>query len=176
MRTLVATSAFLSQLVLATGEALPEAWTPREASAAVQMLVGAMRADSSPQQGRLTGSWEVRIQLEGSSGLGDARSRVARGNLVIRAPQTLANGLPSERGVQSGTFDIDFSDLGFSLATTDALAWLVGTDSVRIKLHPAVAAGAVEMQGTFFDAKVIGGTWTWRSGARMASGSFVLRR
>ena len=176
MQIAVVTSVLLLVLASAAGGERPGASPALRAPSAARVQSEVRTSDSAAQQGRLTGTWEVRVQLESSRGLDAPKSRVVIGSIAIRPPQTLANGLPSERGVQSGTFDVDFGDLGFSLATTDALAWLVGSDSVRIKLHPAVAAGAVEMQGTFFDAKVIGGTWTWRSGARTARGSFVLRR
>lgn len=77
--------------------------------------------------------------------------------------------------MHAGTFEIDFSSLGFELTTHDALGWSVGADSMRAVLNPAVDRGRVEMQGVLGDDAIVG-RWRYVSDPGGATGTFELRR
>ncbi len=149
---------------------------PSVTAAAAQPSGEVAGADSTEAQGRLTGRWSATVRVDSARGLGDDVSRQASGEMAFRPAAPLAGGIPPDRAVQPGTFDIPFGELGIELATQSALGWVTSDGSVRITLHPAVGAGAVEMQGTLAQGGTIAGRWSWRSGARSASGTFVMRR
>ena len=133
--------------------------------------------DSALQaDGPLSGLWSAELQLD--SVWGEERStssRIIRGEILMRPVPHLAPGTAVSRSVHPGLFDLNFRPFGFSLSSRDALGWYVGDQTVRMRLHPVVGGGSVELHGVLA-GDAITGSWRREFEGRGAAGRFVLRR
>ena len=87
----------------------------------------------------------------------------------------LSPGADVSRSVHPGRFDVDFSDFGFELTSRDALGWYVGKSEARLRLHPTVGGGGVQMNGVFVGDSITG-AWRRDTPSGGAAGRFTLRR
>lgn len=127
-------------------------------------------------EGRLSGLWVAEFQLDSAWGAeGSVASRVVRGEIVMRPVPHLPPGTSVSRSVHPGLFDVNFRPFGFVLTSRDALGWYVGSDAIRMRLHPVVNGGSVEMHGVF-EGEQVTGSWRHESNGRGEAGRFVLRR
>ena len=127
-------------------------------------------------EGRLSGHWDAEFRLDTVwGGVQPGGERVARGNIVMHPVPHLSPGADVSRSVHPGRFDVDFSDFGFELTSRDALGWYVGKSEARLRLHPAVGGGGVQMNGVF-DGDSVTGTWRRDAPNGGAAGRFTLRR
>ena len=140
--------------------------------APVEMAAGA----SIQAEGRLSGLWSAEFVLDSVWGAErPVTARVVRGEIVMRPVPHLPPGSQVSRSVHPGLFLLSFRPFGFDLTSRDALGWYVGSDEVRMRLHPVVSGGSVEMHGAFAGNQV-SGSWRHESDGRGAAGRFVLRR
>jgi hypothetical protein len=141
-----------------------------------QTPVDVDRRDSLASARDISGTWEGTFRLDSTWRLSErpsARSIPARlrFNPVGDATPTTS----SARSVHPGTFEIDFSQFGFTLSTQEALGWSTSDDSMRATLNPTVDHGLVEVHGTFRGDTIVG-TWRYTSDPGGATGSFQIRR
>lgn len=127
-------------------------------------------------EGRLSGHWDAEFRLDTAwGGVQPGGERVARGNILIHPVPHLTPGADVSRSVHPGRFDIDFGDFGFELTSRDALGWYVGKSEARLRLHPAVGGGGVQMNGVFVGDSITG-VWRRDTPNGGAAGRFTLRR
>ena len=124
----------------------------------------------------ISGTWEGSFRLDSAWRLPErstAKNITARlrfGPVGDATPTT-----SSARSVHAGTFEIDFSRFGFTVATREALGWSVGADSMHAVLNPTVGHGQVEIHGAF-RGDVVSGTWRYASDPGGARGTFAIRK
>ena len=124
----------------------------------------------------ITGTWQGTFRLDSTWRLPERASvRVIPATLRFNAVGDASPATSSARSVHPGTFEIDFTRFGFTLATHEALGWSVADDSMRATLNPTVDHGVVEVHGAFRDDRIVG-TWRYTSDPGGASGTFEIRR
>lgn len=142
----------------------------------------AARAGDSEPARRLVGQWDARFHV---NTLPLGRVTDARRADVIGAVALLPNhGLEDVPGLATptnvGTFDVDFSALGFDVRDPSrapaAAARAVGRDSVRLLLGPVGTRPTVVMRGAWAGDSLVG-EWRVEVGRTAgASGTFVMAR
>ena len=133
-------------------------------------------SDSASSARDISGLWQGTFRLDSAWKLPQQPSARAIGARVRFNPVGDASPTTSSaRSVHSGTFEIEFERFGFELATSEALGWSVGTDSMRATLNPTVDHGFVELRGTFRGDAIVG-TWRFVSDPGGANGQFELRK
>ena len=116
---------------------------------------------------RLGGAWTIelhvdRLRLE-SVAEGKGQRRSVRGEIALVSNHWLAGGDDLPHPTQYGTYDIDFSALGFdprhSGELPRAAALARGRDSVELVLEPDDAHESVHLQGAW-RGDTIAGRWS----------------
>ena len=124
----------------------------------------------------LTGTWSGVIRLDSAWRLRERpSSRSIPARIRFNAVGDASPAAISARTVHPGNFEIDFPRFGFSLSSHDALGWLVGANSMRAVLNPAVDHGTVELSGALRGDSIVG-TWRYVSDPGGATGTFAVRR
>lgn len=169
--------------------------TPRAASVCIAVLAatiagcgdghGAEVAVDTPDARRLDGAWTIelradRLRLEPVAGK-SAQTLTVRGEIALVSNHWLGGGGDAPRPSQYGTYDIDFSALGFDPRhggeLPRATARMVEGDSVALVLEPGDAHESVYLRGVV-RADSIAGRWSLepvRAGAD-AAGRFSMSR
>jgi hypothetical protein len=142
----------------------------------------AERAGASEPARRLTGEWDVRFigTALKRGAVPAARPTEVRGAIALVANRRLENAPGLDTPTNVGTFDLDFTPLGFDLRdpvrAPVALAVASGSDSVRLAMGSGRALPTVMMLGTWADDSLVG---EWHADLGRVSGvrgSFVMRR
>ena len=169
--------------------------TTRAASVCIALLVatiagcsdghGAGVAVDTPDARRLDGSWTIelhadRLRLEPVAAK-IAQALTVRGEIALVSNHWLGGGGDSPRPSQYGTYDIDFSALGFDPRhggeLPRATARIVDGDSVALVLEPDDAHESVNLRGAARADSIVG-RWSVepvRAGAD-AAGTFSMTR
>ena len=125
----------------------------------------------------LSGLWEGTFMLDSAWQLPErASSRTVRARIQFSPVGDATPATSSSRSVHGGTFEIDFSRFGFTLATQQALGWSTSPDSLRAVLNPTVDHGLVELSGQISGGVAAVGTWRYASDPGGARGTFRLQR
>lgn len=154
--------------------AIPHAFSRAQARGSIEL---ARHTESSAAPMRdISGTWQGVFRLDSAWQL---PQRVSARNVAARLSfGSVGDATPttsSPRSVHAGTFDIDFSKFGFTVATREALGWSVGTDSMYAMLNPTVGHGQVEIRGAL-RGDAVAGTWRYTSDPGGAHGTFELRK
>lgn len=123
----------------------------------------------------LAGTWEGRFRLDSAWRLAARATARSTSGWVQFEPVGVPSAVQSGRSVHGGTFQVDFSAFGFTLATRDALGWSASADSMRAMLNPTLDRGTVELAGVF-RGETVAGTWRYASDRGGAAGTFELKR
>ena len=156
---------------------LASSWDVSRAQQLPDSMRATSRAGSSGFVARdISGTWEGVFRLDSAWQLPQRASAqtiqaVLRFGPVGDATPTTS----STRSVHAGTFEIDFSRFGVTLATREALGWSVGSDSMHAVLNPTVGQGQVEIHGAF-RGDAVSGTWRYASEPGGARGRFEIRK
>ena len=146
---------------------------------------GAEVALDTPDARRLDGSWRIelhadRLRLEPVAGK-VAQALTVRGEIALVSNHWLGADGDGPRPSQYGTYDIDFSPLGFDPRHGGELprvtARTVDGDSVALVLEPGDAHESVDMRGVVRADSIVG-RWSLepvRAGAD-AAGTFSMTR
>lgn len=133
---------------------------------------------------RLTGTWDVRFEVERPPVLTerDVRSRrVVEGQLAFLTNRSLDVSYPNvATPTNYGTFDVDFSPFGFEPGnrhrTPTAVAGWLSADSIEILLAPDENQAVVTMRGRTA-GDTVAGVWDVSiSRVGGGGGRFVMRR
>jgi hypothetical protein len=140
------------------------------------------RANAPPAQ-RLVAAWDVRFDLERSPALAPStdRARSVTGTLVFVGNRWLDASYPPLRNPTNyGTYDVDFTPLGFETRDRGRPPTLVASasaaDSVAIIFTPGPSQVTVWMQGAFVDDSIIGAWVVTLSRVGGGGGRFAMRR
>lgn len=124
----------------------------------------------------ISGTWEGTFRLDSTWKLPQQpTARSIRARLRFDPVGDASPNTSSSRSVHPGSYEIDFAQLGFTLATSVALGWSVTDESMRATLNPTVDHGFVEVYGTFRGQTIVG-TWRYVSDPGGAAGTFELNR
>ena len=124
----------------------------------------------------LSGTWEGTFRLDSAWRLPQpATARSVPARLRFNPVGDASPTTSSPRSVHPGSFAIDFSRLGFTLSTTEALGWSVSADSMRATLNPTVDHGLVAVYGAFRGETIVG-TWRYVADPGGATGTFAITR
>ena len=129
---------------------------------------------------RLVGVWDVRFHLDRPLMLAaPTKQRDVAGTIALiedRADGVSYASLPA--ALHKGTYDVDFSPLGFTTRAGSSVPEAVGRtagDSVDIVLAPGAGRLSVALHGRFGGDSVTG-TWTVTSRQVGGGGRFVMQR
>jgi hypothetical protein len=144
--------------------------------AAAQSPAELRQRDSTAAARDISGTWEGTFRLDSTWRLPQAATaRSVHARLRFNPVGDASPTTSSARSVYRGSFEIDFSRLGFTLSTSEALGWSVSAESMRATLNPTVDHGLVEVQGTFRGETIVG-TWRYVSDPGGAAGTFAITR
>jgi len=147
---------------------------------------GAGVAADTPDARRLDGAWTIelrvdRLRLEPMTGAAGT-NRSVRGEIALVANHWLAGGDDLPRPTHYGTYDIDFSTLGFdprhSGQLPRAAALMRDGDSLELVLEPDDPRESVHLQGVW-RGDSIAGRWSLepvRAGGDAAGSYTMIRR
>jgi hypothetical protein len=124
----------------------------------------------------ISGTWEGTFRLDSAWRLPEpATARSVHARLRFDPVGNASPPTSRDRSVHAGSFEIDFSRLGFTLSTREALGWSVSADSMRATLNPTVDHGFVEVHGAFRGETIVG-TWRYVADPGGAAGTFEVTR
>ena len=127
----------------------------------------------------LSGTWQARFEMDTSEGLPlETKTKTVAGRLSIEsvppAPVDPATGA-APRAVMKGQFAVDFSPLGFTVASDSAIAWYSAAPTLSIILNPDVDHGNIAITGVQ-KGDTIDGQWQLLGDSMRATGRVVITR
>lgn len=142
----------------------------------------AERAGASEPARWLTGEWDARFlgTAQKRGAVPAARPTEVRGAIALVANRRLENAPGLDTPTNVGSFDLDFTPLGFDLRdpvrAPVALAAASGSDTVRLAIGSGEALPTVMMLGTWAGDSLVGEWHADLDRVRGVRGTFVMRR